>query len=660
MLSVNYNPSVLKAQNNLACAANSVSSALERMSTGFRINSASDDAAGLYVATGLDTQIRGSKQAQKNVADGISLLNIAEGSLSNMKNMLQRVRDLGVQGANSVYDSSARQAMQDEAEALIEEVLRVQEATVFNGRSIFASAVGTNSIASASWKVNTASNSLLSPSILSLGEGVDSTSSITPLSTDVIPSGYTAIYTADDLNNIRNDLSGKYILMNDIDLSGYANWDPIGTKTNGNDTTSFTGIFDGNGHVIKNLTINRAETHNGLFGCAINAEIKNIGLKNVDITGEEWSAALVGAIEDTSITNCYSIGRIQGNYWVGGLIGMSSDSNIKNCYSSCQVNGTGIAVGGLSGQNVFSTFENCYAIGDVSGNIVVGGLLGTSQGCTTTYSYATGLVSGNSNIGGLIGSLYNTNTIDNCIFDTENTQQSNIFGYYKKQDVIEINNKGLTTQEMSDKSNWAGWDNTVWDLRYSPPRFLWENLPEPPDPPDTGDGGDGGDVDPTDPTDPDNPDGGDTDPDNPGGGTNTGGNGNPQGFGNIRLQVGANADAAANSIYIDLTFDIGNIDVDFSNSESCLDVIESADELLDKISTKISEIGAVTNRLESVQKSQITQIENFTAAKSTIMDADIAQESAEFVKSQILQRTTSALLTQAQNLYSSSILSLIR
>ena len=154
MLSVNYNPSVLRAQNNLSKASNAVTSALERMSTGFKINSAKDDAAGLYIATGLETQIRGLKQAQKNTADGISLLNTAEGSLNNMKDMLQRIRDLSIQGANGIYDDSARDAMQDEADALIAEIRRVQESTIFNGKNLFAG-TGSGSIAAASWKVNT-------------------------------------------------------------------------------------------------------------------------------------------------------------------------------------------------------------------------------------------------------------------------------------------------------------------------------------------------------------------------------------------------------------------------------------------------------------------------------------------------------------------------
>ena len=154
MLSVNYNPSVLRAQNNLSKATNAVTSALERMSTGFKINSAKDDAAGLYIATGLETQIRGLKQAQKNTADGISLLNTAEGSLNNMKDMLQRIRDLSIQGANGIYDDSARDAMQDEADALIAEIRRVQESTIFNGKNLFAD-TGSGSIAAASWKVNT-------------------------------------------------------------------------------------------------------------------------------------------------------------------------------------------------------------------------------------------------------------------------------------------------------------------------------------------------------------------------------------------------------------------------------------------------------------------------------------------------------------------------
>lgn len=97
---VNTNITALKTQKNLNSATNSLNSALERMSTGLRINKAGDDAAGLYVATGLNTQIRGSKVAQDNVATGNNVLSTMEGDLDVILDNLNRIRDLAVQAAN--------------------------------------------------------------------------------------------------------------------------------------------------------------------------------------------------------------------------------------------------------------------------------------------------------------------------------------------------------------------------------------------------------------------------------------------------------------------------------------------------------------------------------------------------------------------------------
>ena len=152
MLSVHYNPSVLNTQNNLSHATNAVSTALERMSTGYKINRASDDAAGLFIATGLNAQIRGLKQAQKNVNDGLSIISTAESALSNITELLNRIRDLSVQAANSIYDTDSRTAMQAEANALIAEIEQIKKGTNFNGRLLFASPAKT--IATASWQVN--------------------------------------------------------------------------------------------------------------------------------------------------------------------------------------------------------------------------------------------------------------------------------------------------------------------------------------------------------------------------------------------------------------------------------------------------------------------------------------------------------------------------
>ena len=133
----------------------------------------------------------------------------------------------------------------------------------------------------------------------------------------------------------------------------------------------------------------------------------------------------------------------------------------------------------------------------------------------------------------------------------------------------------------------------------------------------------------------------------------------PAPLGSIRLQIGA--DSSENSaIYVDTSFDLGAFDVDFSSADSCAQAIDDIDSVLEQINTKRAELGAAINRLNSILESQTTTIQNYTAAKSTIMDADITTESADFVKSQILQQTSSALLAQSQNIHSSIVLSLIQ
>lgn len=133
---VNTNISALKTQKNLNNATNSLNQSLERMSTGLKINKAGDDAAGLYVATGLETQIRGSKVAQSNVETGNNVLSIMEGDLDVMLDNLNRIRDLAVQAGNSVYSEDAMTAMADEVKQRLAEIDRISEASNFNGMTL--------------------------------------------------------------------------------------------------------------------------------------------------------------------------------------------------------------------------------------------------------------------------------------------------------------------------------------------------------------------------------------------------------------------------------------------------------------------------------------------------------------------------------------------
>ncbi len=134
---INTNIASLNAQRNLNNSQGANSTALERLSSGLRINSAKDDAAGLAISTKFESQTRGLNQAIRNAGDGISLAQTAEGALGTMTDNLQRIRELSVQSANATNSDEDRVALQQEVSALVAEVTRTADETNFNGRNLF-------------------------------------------------------------------------------------------------------------------------------------------------------------------------------------------------------------------------------------------------------------------------------------------------------------------------------------------------------------------------------------------------------------------------------------------------------------------------------------------------------------------------------------------
>ncbi|MDX9785874.1 MAG: flagellin [Desulfobacterales bacterium] len=135
-LSVNTNIASLNAQRNLNSSQGMLNTSLKRLSSGLRINSAKDDAAGLAITNRMTSQVRGLNQAARNANDGISLAQTAEGALQETTNILQRLRELSIQSANDTNSSSDRQALQAEASQLISEMDRIAETTKFNGKGL--------------------------------------------------------------------------------------------------------------------------------------------------------------------------------------------------------------------------------------------------------------------------------------------------------------------------------------------------------------------------------------------------------------------------------------------------------------------------------------------------------------------------------------------
>lgn len=142
-LRVNTNTASLNAQRNLRSSKLGLDKSLERLSSGFRINRAGDDAAGLAISENLRAQIRGLKQAQRNAQDGVSLVQVAEGSLNEISSILIRLRELAVQAASDTIGPVERQFLNVEYDQLVSEIDRIADGTEFNGTLLLS---GTGSI----------------------------------------------------------------------------------------------------------------------------------------------------------------------------------------------------------------------------------------------------------------------------------------------------------------------------------------------------------------------------------------------------------------------------------------------------------------------------------------------------------------------------------
>jgi len=161
------------------------------------------------------------------------------------------------------------------------------------------------------------------------------------------------INDVDELQAIKDALSGDYILGNDIDAAATSGWNSNeGFIPLGNSGTKFTGTFDGDGYVITDLFIDRTgEAFQGLFGHTdYIAEIKNVGVVDANITGNYYVGGLIGYNYAGTITDCYSTGSVSGGNYIGGLIGYDDAGTVTDCYSTGSVSGNE-AVGGLIGYN---------------------------------------------------------------------------------------------------------------------------------------------------------------------------------------------------------------------------------------------------------------------------------------------------------------------
>ncbi|WP_206238690.1 flagellin N-terminal helical domain-containing protein [Novosphingobium terrae] len=173
MTVINTNVNALQATAASNSAAAMTSQAMTRLSTGLRINSASDDAAGLAIATSMTSQINGMNQGIKNANDGISLAQTAEGSLTEVTNMLQRIRELAVQSSSGTYSSTDRDQMQQEVTSLTGQISNIITSTKFNGVNLFSSSAGASG-SGVSFNIQAGANNLTTDQVKITASDFDS------------------------------------------------------------------------------------------------------------------------------------------------------------------------------------------------------------------------------------------------------------------------------------------------------------------------------------------------------------------------------------------------------------------------------------------------------------------------------------------------------
>jgi hypothetical protein len=307
-----------------------------------------------------------------------------------------------------------------------------------------------------------------------------------------------------DLNAIRDNLGGSYLLMNNLDFTtaGYeelasetANqgkgWQPIGTFTPYNRFIGFKGTFDGQGYEIRDLFINCPDEGDavGLFGfVAVGGVIKNLGVMNADVTGSNNTGDLVGVNVQGTLSNSYSTGSVTGNSSVGGLVGFSVSGNVSNSYSTSSVTGER-DVGGLVGVILSGTVSSSYSIGSVTGNSSVGGLVGFSVSGNVSNSYSSSSVSGDWPVGGLVGSSvsgnvsnsYSTGSVtgNNCtgglVGGNGGTVSNSFWDNQTSGQATSAGGTGKNTTQMQDIATFlgAGWNITAVNSGETNPAYIW-------------------------------------------------------------------------------------------------------------------------------------------------------------------------------------------
>lgn len=656
---INTNIASINAQRNLDNSQSANQTALQRLSSGLRINSAKDDAAGLAISTRFDSQIRGLNVAIRNSGDGVSLAQTAEGALGSITSNLLRIRDLALQSANGTNSAIDRQALDQEVQQLKAEVKRVSDQTNFNGTKLLDGSfsavtfqIGANEGESVTVSIEGATVDQLGAA---LGDGITSDSdNNTMIAGDLVVNGIAigASSGTDDAFSSANQASSgiaKAAAINAVSES-------TGVKAVVNET-SVVGSSYTSATVNSNITIN-----NVLIDVSTGLDLEEIAnLQNITnsinlSSGQTGVTAIfdgnptVGIqlvaddgrniiLENTGANATNTLGLATAAVYSGTYTLVSNDgSPIKLDTTTGNISNSGLAVGKFSGSNSGAIGATVGANALATGDIVINGVpVGPSQASFDTASSANQSSSGISKAEAInkvsdrtgVTAEVNSTIVNSADITAGNAQSGNVtingvvinIAYSANDTATDIQNTVISA--VNNKAGQTGVSAEAFGAKF---RLIAE---------------DGRNINIASIT-------GITD------------SGFTNGLTRSSLSLKSAGKIELSSITGNIQqsgFDVGTYgssetgqlikDIDISTAEGAIKALAAVDNALTTINFQRANLGAIQNRFESTITNQAIAAENFSEASSRIRDADFAAETAELSRSQVLQQAGLSILSQA-------------
>lgn len=598
---INTNIFSLNAQRNLNTSSNKLATSLQRLSSGLRINSAKDDAAGLAIATRFTSQIRGLNQAIRNANDGISLAQTAEGALAESTNSLQRVRELALQSANSTNSSSDRRSLNAEASQLIAEIQRVAQTTQFNSQNVldgsFSAAqfqVGANANQTISFGIAAAttnalgafqsSNTVAVDGVAFDGANLSINGTAVAQSAGTSAAGFTsssAAAKAAAINAVSNTTGVTATASNSV--TGVA---PVPGQNLNNGDLVINGIAVGSIASDAN-----AVTQGTNVTTAINAVATASGVTATvnTSTGAVTLTASDGRDIKVSAGNAATAQIVTDIFNATGLDAATEANPTGNNSQTIQVGGafdlSTPAAGSLTEADTFS----------------IGGL---------TFEFTTDATVAGSNIAVTVADADNATTVAAAINTAINAQRA--LGTTTASATVSTDTVTVTNDLLGNEG-----------LSYS------ESV--------TGGGGAGALVE-----------GGEST------GTDAAGTTAVINRGTLTLSApenftvtGSAGQLTAGGLQGSSTLLSQVAAIDISTVEGANAAIAVVDGALSQVNSIRGGLGAIQNRFESTISNLAATSENISSARSRILDADFAAETAELTRTQILQQAGISVLSQA-------------